>query len=229
MWSVVYHWKVMADAKPAALGSTAASFLTDSVSRVRPNTRLIALLALGHLVIDTNQGSLAAVLPFLKSVHRLSYAEAGIIVLVANITSSIIQPLFGYMADQAVRRWLLPLSVFLSGVGLGLTGVAPGYGVVLLLVVVMGLGVAAYHPEGYRTATSVAGDRKATALSWFSLGGNIGYASGPLLAAFLITMFGLGGTLGMLVPSALMTLAIVSMLPAMSRASARERSAARQP
>jgi len=162
----------MADAKPAALGSTAASFLTDSVSRVRPNTRLIALLALGHLVIDTNQGSLAAVLPFLKSVHGLSYAEAGIIVLVANITSSIIQPLFGYMADQAVRRWLLPLSVFLSGVGLGLTGVAPGYGVVLLLVVVMGFGVAAYHPEGYRTAASVAGDRKATALSWFSLGGN---------------------------------------------------------
>src|SRR5438309_1054819 len=62
MWSVVYHWKVMADAKPAALGSTAASFLTDSVSRVRPNTRLIALLALGHLVIDTNQGSLVTAL-----------------------------------------------------------------------------------------------------------------------------------------------------------------------
>src|SRR6266581_4369021 len=184
MWSVVYHWKVMADAKPAALRSTAASFLTDRVSRVRPNTRLIALLALGHLVIDTNQGSLAAVLPFLKSVHGLSYAEAGIIVLVANITSSIIQPLFGYLADQAVRRWLLPLSVFLSGVGLGLTGVAPGYGVVLLLVVVMGFGVAAYHPEGYRTAASVAGDRKATALSWFSLGGHVGVALGVL---FLLT------------------------------------------
>ena len=198
----------MADAKPAALGSTAASFLTDSVSRVRPNTRLIALLALGHLVIDTNQGSLAAVLPFLKSVHGLSYAEAGIIVLVANITSSIIQPLFVYMADQAVRRWLLPLSVFLSGVGLGLTGVAPGYGVVLLLVVVMGFGVAAYHPEGYRTAASVAGDRKATALSWFSLGGNVGVA------------LGLAGTLGMIVPTVIVTAVLLAVLPMMARPAA---------
>src|SRR2546428_10977761 len=74
---VVYHCKVMADSKPAALGSAAASLITDSVSRVRPNARLIGLLALGHLVIDTNQGSLPAVLPFLKSAHGLSYAEAG--------------------------------------------------------------------------------------------------------------------------------------------------------
>jgi len=210
----------MADAKPAALGSTAASFLTDSVSRVRPNTRLIALLALGHLVIDTNQGSLAAVLPFLKSVHGLSYAEAGIIVLVANITSSIIQPLFGYMADQAVRRWLLPLSVFLSGVGLGLTGVAPGYGVVLLLVVVMGFGVAAYHPEGYRTAASVAGDRKATALSWFSLGGNVGVALGPPLVTALIAGLGLAGTLGMIVPTVIVTAVLLAVLPMMARPAA---------
>src|SRR2546428_13211308 len=108
MWSVVYHWKVMADAKPAALGSTAASFLTDSVSRVRPNTRLIALLALGHLVIDTNQGSLAAVLPFLKSVHGLSYAEAGIIALVAHITSSLHPPPLGAKAHQRGRGCAVP-------------------------------------------------------------------------------------------------------------------------
>src|SRR2546427_9659056 len=104
MWSVVYHWKVMADAKPAALGSTAASFLTDSVSRVRPNTRLIALLALGHLVIDTNQGSLAPVLPFLKSVHGLSYPEAVVIELDANLTPSIKHPLCGQIHHHARHR-----------------------------------------------------------------------------------------------------------------------------
>src|SRR2546425_5753401 len=199
MRSVVYHCKVMADAKPAALGSAAASLVTDSVPRVRPNARLIGLLALGHLVIDTNQGSLPAVLPFLKSAHGLSYAEAGTIVLVANITSSIIQPLFGYMADQTVRRWLLPLSVLLSGIGLGLTGAAPGYGVLLVLVVVMGFGAAAYHPEGYRTAASVAGDRKATALSWFSLGGNAGAAHRPPLLLALVPPFRTPALLGVIV------------------------------
>jgi FSR family fosmidomycin resistance protein-like MFS transporter len=147
----------MADSKAAAFTGPAASSLVVDTERVRPNAKLIGLLALGHLVIDVNQGSLPAILPFLKAAHALSYAEAGAIVLAANITSSIVQPLFGYLSDQTARRWLLPVSVFVSGIGLGLTGVAPGYGALLLLVVVMGLGVAAYHPEGYRTAASVAG------------------------------------------------------------------------
>src|SRR6058998_1326494 len=120
MRSVVYHCKVMADAKPAALGSAAASLVTDSVSRVRPNARLIGLLALGHLVIDTNQGSLPAVLPFLKSALGLTYAATGVIVLMANVASSLIQPLFGFLADKTARRWLLPLSVFLSALGISL-------------------------------------------------------------------------------------------------------------
>ncbi len=207
----------MADSKPAALTGAAASLITDSTSRVRPNARLIGLLALGHLVIDTNQGSLPAVLPYLKSIHGLSYAEAGMIVLVASITSSIIQPLFGYLADQTARRWLLPVSVFLSGIGLGLTGVAPGYGALLLLVVVMGFGVAAYHPEGYRTAASVAGDRRATALSWFSLGGNVGVALGPPLITTLIAGLGIAGTVGMVVPGVLMAALLFAALPTLAR------------
>src|SRR5262249_24782646 len=141
-------------------------------------------------------------------------------VFVSMITSSIVQPLFGYLADRTARRWLLLAALLLSGAGIAVTGVARGYEALLALIVVMGLGVAAYHPEGYRTPTGVARDRKATALSWFSLGGNVGYASGPLIAAFLITTFGLGGTLGMLAPSLLMTGAIAIMLPAMSRAAA---------
>jgi FSR family fosmidomycin resistance protein-like MFS transporter len=213
----------MAEAKPAVLSAAATpSLFLEPVERVRPNIRLIGLLALGHLVIDVNQGALSAVLPFVKNAYGLSYAQVGTLVFMSMITSSIVQPVFGYFADRTARRWLLPAALIFSGAGVALTGVAGGYEGLLLLIVVMGLGIAAYHPEGYRTATSVAGDRKATALSWFSLGGNIGYASGPLIAAGLITTFGLGGTLGMFVPSAIMALAIVGMLPAMSRAASRE-------
>src|SRR5574342_1255875 len=89
--------------------------------RARPDYKLLGLLALGHLVIDTNQGSLPALLPYLKAALGLTYTATGVIVLMANITSSLIQPLFGLLADKTSRRWLLPLSVFLSSLGLALS------------------------------------------------------------------------------------------------------------
>ncbi|MBI3625652.1 MAG: MFS transporter [Candidatus Rokubacteria bacterium] len=178
--------------------------------------RLLGLLALGHLVIDTNQGALPAILPFLRTALDLSYAAAGTIVLMANVTSSLIQPLFGYLADRTVRRWLLPLSVLFSSLGIALSGLAPSYGIVLVLVVISGFGIAAYHPEGYRTATRVAGDRKATGLSIFSTGGNIGISVGPPLITALVTGFGLPGSLGLLVPGVLVALLLTAALPRLS-------------
>ncbi len=184
--------------------------------RIRPNARLLALLALGHLVVDINQGAIPAILPFLKAAHGLSYAAAGTVVLASNVTSSVIQPLFGYLSDRTARRGLLPLSVLLSGLGLAFTGVAPDYAVILALVLVTGLGIAAWHPEGYRTASGVAGDRKATGLSWFSFGGNIGIALGPPLVTTLVTGLGLAGSLGMLAPALLVALLLLAALPYLS-------------
>jgi FSR family fosmidomycin resistance protein-like MFS transporter len=203
----------MADSKPAALATAAAPAFAKTVERVRPHVALIGLLALGHFVVDLTQGALPAVLPFLKDRHGLSYAETGTIVLAANLTSSIIQPLFGYLADQTLRRWILPTSIVVAGAGMALTGVAPDYTSILLLVVAMGLGVAAWHPEGYRTATGVAGDRKATALSYFSLGGNAGIALGPLFATFLVTTWSMSGTLGLVLPPLLVSGLMLAALP----------------
>jgi MFS transporter, FSR family, fosmidomycin resistance protein len=210
----------MAESKPAAYDAVAAGAFVAAAGRVKPHTKLIALLAFGHFVIDVNQGSLPALLPFLKQHHALSYAQAAMILLAANLTSSIIQPLFGWVSDQIAQRWILPVSVFVSGAGIALLGLAPGYTAVLTLVVVMGLGVAAWHPEGYKTATGVAGDRKATALSWFSLGGNVGIALGPPLITFLVTGIGPEGTLGMLLPAVLVGMLLVAVLPMISREAA---------
>jgi FSR family fosmidomycin resistance protein-like MFS transporter len=188
-----------------------ASGITDA--RVRPNTRVLGLLALGHLVVDMNQGAIPPLLPFLRTAFGLSYAAAGVILLVASVTSSVVQPVFGYLADRAPRRWLLPWAVFLSATGVALAGLASIYWGLLALVVVSGLGVAAYHPEGYRTANQVAGDRKATGLSLFSIGGNIGIALGPPAITFLVPRFGLPGTLGLLGPGMLVAALIAMVLP----------------
>src|SRR5919106_181505 len=124
----------MADSRPAVIDAAGASLVASLPARVRPNLKLIGLLALGHLVIDVNQGSLSAILPSLKNLHGLTYAQAATIVLIANLTSSIVQPLFGYLSDQTARRWLLPVSIALSGLGLAFIGIAPGYGTILALV-----------------------------------------------------------------------------------------------
>lgn len=189
---------------------------TPATARVRPNARLLTLLAVGHLVIDTNQGALPGILPFLREAFQLSYTAAGTIILTANLTSSVIQPLFGYLSDRTARRWLLPLSVVVSGLGLALTGVAPSYGAVLVLVLITGLGVAAYHPEGYKTASHVAGDRKATGLSFFAIGGNAGLALGPPIVTALVAGFGLRGSLGMLAPGLVVAALLTAALPALS-------------
>src|SRR6058998_2076623 len=158
----------MADSEPVIYSAPVApSFVASAAQSIRPNTKLIALLSIGHFVVDLNQGCLPAMLPFLKSAHQLSYAAVATIVLAANVASSIVQPLFGYFADQTARRWMLPASVLLPGGGFALMGLAPGYSSLLCLVVVMGLGVAAYHPEAYMSATGVARAKKATAVSWF--------------------------------------------------------------
>jgi MFS transporter, FSR family, fosmidomycin resistance protein len=179
----------------------------------KPDMRLIALLSLGHMVVDINQGALPALLPFLKAAHALSYAAVGTLVLVTNLTSSVIQPVFGYFSDRRGRRWVLPLSVFLAGLGMSLVGVASDYWMVLGFLVVMGLGVASFHPEGYRTAASVAGAQRATAVSWFSVGGNAGNSFGPPILAALVGWYGMKGSLGLLFPSILVAGLFLWTLP----------------
>jgi FSR family fosmidomycin resistance protein-like MFS transporter len=184
---------------------------------------MLALLSVGHMVVDINQGALPAILPFLREAFALSYAGAAAIILVATVASSVIQPLFGYLADRITQRWLLPLSVLVAGLGVSLTGVAPNYAMILGAVTLAGVGIAAYHPEGYRTASTVAGARKATGLSFFSVGGNVGHALGPVIVTLLVTTFGLPGSLGLLVPSVLLAAVLAMILPRLAAPQAAER------
>ncbi|MBP1596639.1 MAG: fosmidomycin resistance protein [Acidobacteria bacterium] len=192
-----------------------------SVSSKRPNVRLIGLLGLGHMVVDMYQGALPALLPSLRVAHSLSYAAVGTLVLVTSITSSVIQPIFGYLVDRRATSWMLPVSVFLAGLGLSLVGIAPTYSMVVGLLVVMGIGVASFHPLAYKTAASVAGEKRATAISWFSVGGNAGNSFGPPVVASLLAIYGLRGSLGML-PAALLMAALMSLvLPRLSSSQVR--------
>lgn len=155
------------------------------------NLRMLLVLSFGHFATDICQSALPAILPFLKAKLLLSYAMAGAIMLASNVTSSVIQPLFGYLSDRKEKAILLPAGCFCAGLGLSLLSIPNQYEVVLLLVIVSGLGIASYHPEGFKTARSFTGNKMATGLAVFTVGGNLGLAVGPLVATFILTVFGL--------------------------------------
>lgn len=173
----------------------------------------IALLTLSHFCTDLNQGALPALLPFFIAQHHFSYAAAATLVLTANAASSLIQPLFGQVADLASVPWLMPMGIFLAGSGIALTGIAPNYETMLFAVALSGVGLAAFHPEAARMVNHIATHRRATGMSVFSVGGNAGFAIGPLLATTCLALFGLHGTLLLMIPGVLMAAGLASQLP----------------
>ena len=167
------------------------------------NYRELILLATGHLVADINNSALPAMLPFIKEALGLSYAMAGTVILVSSIASWVIQPAFGYLTDRKSLLWFLPLGCIVAAWGMGLVGWASSYPQVLVLVGFSGLGVAIYHPEGWRVANFFAGDKKATGMSIFGAGGDLGFAFGPIVAVFFIKYLGLKGSTLFVIPGTL--------------------------
>ena len=175
--------------------------------------RAMATLSAGHMFTDVAQGAIPAMLPFLIAAHHLSYAAASALILAATISSSVIQPLFGHVSDRLSLPWLMPLGPMLGGVGVALAGWAPNYALTFAAIVLSGLGVAAFHPEGSRFANYVSGAQRASGMSLFSVGGNVGFALGPVLMTPVLLVFGLHGSLFVLVPTLLMAAVLLRELP----------------
>ena len=197
----------------AAKASDAVARLTRRASTSAGVDRRDDRLSLCHLFTDIAQGSIPALLPFLIARDHISFAAASALVLAATISSSVIQPLFGHVSDRLSLPWLMPLGPALGGLGVALVGFAPNYALTFAAVLLSGLGVAAFHPEGSRFANYVSGARRASGMSRFSVGGNIGFALGPVLVTPLVIAFGLHGTVFVLIPTWLMAAVLIHELP----------------
>ena len=178
----------------------------------------LLLLALSHLITDLSQGALPMLLPSLKISLELSYTQVGVIVLVQNVTSSIIQPLFGVITDKVSLPWLLPVSVFLSGLGMSITGLMPSYGFVLLAVILGGLGVAGFHPQASKSVHFVSPEViKGRSMGLFSVGGNLGMATGASFMMILLTLPGnMHNTVWFLLPGSIAALLLMRNLSQVS-------------
>ncbi|WP_010236234.1 MFS transporter [Clostridium arbusti] len=179
-------------------------------------SRYIKLLTSGHLITDIYQGALPAMLPFLITEKHLSYAAAAFLIFAANLSSSIVQPLFGIYSDKISAPWTLPLGILLGGLGIGAAGITSNYWLIAVAVAVSGVGIAAFHPEGARLANKFAGKNKATSVSTFAAGGNIGFAVGPIITTEILLLFGLKGTIILCIPAIIMSLILLSQLKSFS-------------
>src|SRR5580765_5665069 len=177
----------------------------------------MAVLSAGHCATDFSNGALPALLPFMVDRFRLSYTLAAVVMLASTASSSLVQPFFGAWSDRRGALWLLPAGVALAGVGIALAAASPAYWLVLLLVVVSGLGVAAYHPEGSKFAAYASGAKRASGMSLFSVGGNVGYALGPTATTPLVLALGLTGGLLLALPVLAVAFLLLLVTPFLAR------------
>ena len=169
---------------------------------------IIGLVCLSHTIVDASQNILPVVLPLLVDRFQLSYGQVGVAAALLNISSSLIQPAFGWVSDRRPTRWFMPVGIAWTALFMSAIGLVTGYPMLLLVIVLTGLGTAAFHPIGSIAVALASGNQRGLGMSFFSAGGNLGFAIGPVMGAWLMTRFGLPGTVAVFVPGLLMAAAM---------------------
>ncbi|WFN33675.1 MFS transporter [Methanogenium sp. S4BF] len=178
------------------------------------NLRPILGLSAAHVVTDIYSPVLSAILPLLILEYGYSYFLAGLIVTIWNLTSSFTQPVFGWMSDRRgfgvpVKYTILICAFFISCIGL-----ISNYWLTLLFAACAALGHALFHPSALSLVSRLAsGPKRGRLTSFFVVGGNIGFAIGPLIAGVLVTLWGLPGLVLMIIPGICMAVILHVIIP----------------
>ncbi|MDR7316545.1 MFS transporter [Brevibacillus nitrificans] len=165
--------------------------------------RMLFAISIVHLLNDSLQSVIPALLPILEKNLALSFTQVGLILLVMNLTSSILQPVVGYLSDRKSRPFLPPLALLVSGLGMLALAFAGNYYLVLLAVACVGIGSAVFHPEASRFAHQASGVRRGLGQSIFQVGGNAGQALAPLMTILIFANLGQAGAQWFLWPAIL--------------------------
>jgi MFS transporter, FSR family, fosmidomycin resistance protein len=163
-----------------------------AVSAAATGTTFAVILSLSfcHLLNDMMQSLVPALYPILKDSYALSFGQIGLITLAFQCTASMLQPVVGIYTDRKPQPYSLVVGMGFTLVGLLLMSQASSYPLILLAAALIGMGSSVFHPEASRVARMAAGGRYGLAQSLFQVGGNMGSAAGPLLAAFIVVPYG---------------------------------------
>ena len=151
---------------------------------------ILIICGISHFLNDMIQSIIPSIYPIIKDKFDFSFAQIGIITLMFQMASSILQPFTGLYADKHPRPYALSVGMCFTLIGLLMLAFSENYLLILLSVSIVGLGSSVFHPTASRVAQLASGGRKSLAQSIFQVGGNGGSAIGPLLAALIILPFG---------------------------------------
>jgi len=181
----------MTDNTMAAGAAPVAATVTPASASANNTTFAIILsLSFCHLLNDMMQSLVPALYPILKDNYALSFGQVGLITLAFQFTASMLQPVVGMYTDRKPQPYSLMIGMGFTLVGLAMMSQASTYPVILISAALIGMGSSVFHPEASRVARMAAGGRYGLAQSLFQVGGNLGSAAGPLLAAFIVVPHG---------------------------------------
>ena len=168
------------------MSQATATTLSPAQTAGRTTFSILAAISFCHLLNDMMQSLLPALYPMLKGSYQLSFGQIGLLTFTYQITASLLQPIVGMFTDRSPRPYSLSVGMGFTLVGLLLLATAGSYGLLLLAAALVGTGSSVFHPESSRVARMASGGRHGLAQSVFQVGGNVGSAIGPLLAAFIV-------------------------------------------
>jgi len=181
-------------------------------------TRRVVLLSLGHFANDTYHGFLAPLLPMLKAEIGFSLTLAALLTSIQAIFNSLSQPLFGHLADKMRNPAMAALGPLITALFLGTIGLWNSYAGLALILILAGLGTAAFHPQAAVLAARASGRSSATGMSIFVTGGSAGHALGPLIILPIVTGLGLEYSPITIIYGALVSVVLLRSLPRLERA-----------
>ncbi|MBP3265090.1 MAG: MFS transporter [Acidaminococcaceae bacterium] len=174
----------------------------------------VYLFSLGHLSVDWCQGAIPALLPYFIRHYGLSYQAAGTLIFANVLIASVLQPLFGYYSDRISRPWFIPMGTLCCGTAVTLMGFCSSYAAVFMAALLSGIGSAIFHPEAALMVNRIAAKAKGQALGTFSVGGNAGFAIGPVVAGFCAYKLGIHSLLLFGVINAVLAAILFARMPA---------------
>jgi MFS transporter, FSR family, fosmidomycin resistance protein len=186
----------------------------DTVIPPRSVKNTITGLAAAHMITDIYMPVLPAILPLLIAQNGYSFLAAGLLVTAYNITSSFTQPVIGWLSDSRGLTISISWSLLISAVFVALMGIAQDYYLIMAFAVLAALGHACFHPSALSLVSRLCTrENRGQITSYFVVGGNLGYAIGPVLAGALVWWVGLPGLLFLVFPAIAMFFALKILLP----------------